>query len=197
MWRGYGQHGNGAALVFDASKITLVPTSPLLFTKVVYVSDTERIDQVGSFLRSWSELTAKSNLPNDQLHLAALAAFSLVKAHALSTKHSGFAEENEWRVIYYPDRDTQGALKPFLQYNIGDRGVEPKLKYRIGHIAGVSADDLALDRLLNRIILGPSVSSPLAKRSVERMLDTIGKPQYKALLRSSGIPLRPMSGSSF
>jgi hypothetical protein len=136
-------------------------------------------------------------LPDDKLHLASYVAFSLVKALALITKHAGFCEENEWRVIYYPDRDVAGALKPFLKYHIGDRGVEPKLKYQIGHIANVSAPDLTLDHILDRIILGPSLSSPLARRSVERMLDIIGKPAFKTLLRSSGIPLRPNSGGSF
>jgi hypothetical protein len=196
MWRGYGQHGNGAALVFDSSKVTMVPTSPLLIGKVLYVSDEERVEQLGSVPRAWCDLPAELALPNEKLHLASYVAFSIVKAHALSTKHSGFAEE-EWLVVYHPERDAANALKPFLQYHIGDRGVEPKLKYRIGHIAGVSADDLALDRLLDRIILGPSVSSPLAKRSIERMLDNIGKPQFKPLLRSSGIPSRPISGNSF
>jgi hypothetical protein len=53
---------------------------------------------------------------------------------------------------------------------------------------------LTLDRLLVRIILGPSHSSPLAKRSVERMLEKIGKPDLKKKLYSSGIPLRPLRG---
>jgi hypothetical protein len=43
MWRGYGQHGNGAALVFDSAKVTLVPASPLMFVKVLYVTDDQRI----------------------------------------------------------------------------------------------------------------------------------------------------------
>lgn len=197
MWRGYGQHGNGAAIVFNSSKITLVPKSPLLFSKVSYVTDDERIAQVQSSLNSWVELTERLALPDDKLHLASYAAFALVKGLALITKHSGFLEENEWRVVYYPERDGAGALKPFLKYHIGDRGVEPKLKYQVGHIANVSAPDLALERIIDRIILGPSLSSPLAKRSVERMLDSIGKPSLKALLRPSGIPLRPNSGSSF
>jgi hypothetical protein len=131
------------------------------------------------------------------LHLAAFAAFALVKGLALVTKHSGFLEEKEWRIVYNPDRDTTGALKPFLSYHIGDRGVEPKLKYPVGHIANVSAPDLALERLIERIILGPSVSSPLALRSVQRMLDSVQKPHYKSLLRPSTIPLRPNSGTSF
>jgi hypothetical protein len=197
MWRGYGQHGNGAALVFDASKVTMVPTSPLVVTKVSYVSDAMRVEQLRALLAAWSDVTQKLQLPDDRLYLASYVAFSLVKGHALSTKHVGFSEEKEWRIIYYPERDQAGALKPFLHYHVGDRGVEPKLKYKIGHIAGVSAPDLALERLLNRIILGPSVSSPLSKRGVERMLDNIDRPQFKPLLRSSGIPLRPVSGSSF
>ncbi|HEY5047267.1 MAG TPA: DUF2971 domain-containing protein [Rhizomicrobium sp.] len=197
MWRGYGQHGNGAAIVFDPSKITLVPTSPLLFSKVSYVRGDERAAQVQSNLDSWVELTARLDLPDEKLHLAAYAAFSLVKGLALVTKHSGFSEEKEWRVVYNPGRDTTGALKPFLNYHIGNRGVEPKLKYQVGHLANVSAPDLALERLIDRIILGPSLASPLALRSVQRMLDNIRKPHYKPLLRPSTIPLRPNSGSSF
>ena len=65
---------------------------------------------------------------------------------------------------------------------------------KIDHTPGVSASDLTLDRLLVRIILGPSHSSPLAKRSVERMLEKIGKPDLKKKLYSSGIPLRPLRG---
>jgi hypothetical protein len=52
MWRGYGQHGNGAAIVFDPSKITEVPTSPLIVSKVAYIRDDERIAQVQSILTS-------------------------------------------------------------------------------------------------------------------------------------------------
>jgi hypothetical protein len=197
MWRGYGQHGNGAALVFDPSKLTQVPSSPLIFGKVSYVTNETRSAQVDALMNEWAALTERLALPDDKLHLAAYVAFSLIKMHALMTKHAGFSEENEWRVVYYPERDGVGALKPFLQYHIGERGVEPKLKYKIGHLAGVSAPDLALERILNRIILGPSLSSPLAKRSVERMLEIIGKPEFKGLLQTSGIPLRPTSGTSF
>ncbi|MDH2357669.1 DUF2971 domain-containing protein [Bradyrhizobium sp. SSUT112] len=197
MWRGYGQHGNGAAVVFDPSKVTMVPTSPLLITKVNYVSNEERLNEIDSVLGDWSTTTTGLQLSDDKLHLASYVAFSLIKGLALRTKHTGFSEEREWRVIYYPDRDTTNALKPYLHYHIGERGVEPKLKYKIGHIAGISADDLALERLLDRVILGPSLSSPLAKRSVERMLENIGRSQFKDLLRSSTIPLRPVSGNSF
>jgi hypothetical protein len=191
MWRGYGQHGSGVAIVFDTAKITMVPTSPLIISKVSYGSNEDRSSELEQLLRQWAEICAQANLAEDKLHLAAHAAFTLIKTFALATKHKGFSEEAEWRVIYYPERDRAGALKNSLGYHIGERGVEPKLKYPIGHIAGVSAPDLALDRLMHSIILGPSVSSPLAKRSIQRMLENIDRSQLTARLRTSGIPLRP------
>jgi hypothetical protein len=197
MWRGYGQHGNGAALVFDMSALTMVPTSPLIISKVKYARDEQRIAELVEILGHWSAVTARLQLPDDKLYLAAHVAFMLIKAFALTSKHKGFEEEQEWRVIYYPERDREGLLKPYLGYHIGDRGVEPKLKYVIGYIAEVSAPDLVLNSILKYIILGPSVSSPLAKRSVERMLESIGRPEFKNRVHTSGIPLRPGTGGSF
>jgi hypothetical protein len=194
MWRGYGQHGNGVALVFDAGAIAIVPTSPLMVWRVRYLSDSDRLRELNEMQNRWADILKQANLPDDKLYIAAHAAFSAIKTHALTTKHIGFAEEAEWRVVYTPERDRTGLLKNFLDYNIGERGVEPKLKYRLGHIAGVSAPDLTLERILERIVLGPSLSSPLARRSVERMLEKIGRPDFKTRLHPSGIPLRSGSG---
>ena len=197
MWRGYGQHGSGVALVFDSAKVMQVPESPLLVAKVSYGSNADRLKELQGLLYRWADITANLNVQDDQLYIVAHTAFHVIKTFALTSKHIGFLEEHEWRVIYDSERDTKGLLKPFHGYHIGDRGVEPKLKYTVGHIAGVSAADTALERLLDRIILGPSISSPLTVRSVERMLEKMGKPQFKPLVRASGIPLRPLSGTSF
>lgn len=197
MWRGYGKHGSGAALIFDPNAIEPVVTSPLIVSEVRYASDADRSAELERMLEEWADITAQADIPTGKLFLAAHAAFAAVKAYALTSKHKGFSEELEWRVIYVPDRDQQKVLKPFLKYDIGERGVEPKLKFPMRHIEGVSAADLSFEKLLRGIILGPSASSPLAKRSVERMLETIGKPHFKDLVQSSGIPLRPVSGTSF
>jgi hypothetical protein len=175
----------------------MVPTSPLGIWRVSYATDLDRVAQLGKILRQWAEISKQANLPDDKLHLVAYMAFSAIKTYALTTKHTGFSEEAEWRVIYHPERDRAGLLRKFLNYHIGERGVEPKLKYPIGYIANVSAPDLTMNKILERIILGPSLSSPLAKRSVERMLENIGMPELRRKLHASGIPLRPSSGGSF
>jgi hypothetical protein len=197
MWRGYGQHGDGAALVFDAAKLTMVPSSPLIIAKVSYGSDEDRSRQLEELLRQWAGISEQIALPDEKLYLAASCALSVIKTFALTTKHRGFSEEAEWRVIYYPERDSTDALKQFLGYHIGERGIEPKLRYPIGHIPNVSAPDLALDRLLHKIILGPSISSLLAKKGFQRMLESIKKPNLIARLHTSGIPLRPSGKTSF
>jgi hypothetical protein len=86
-----------------------------------------------------------------------------------------------------------------LDYFIGSRGVEPKLKLQLG------ATDLpqdgwserltipALSEILEFIILGPSVSSPLAKSSFIRMLQRINKGKFSDRVFPSTIPLRPQA----
>jgi hypothetical protein len=75
-------------------------------------------------------------------------------------------------------------------YLNGPRGVEPKLRYKVEPIEGVTSPDLSFNNILSSILLGPSTSSPLAFRSVERMLEVIGKPELKDRLIASTIPLR-------
>ncbi|TAK47534.1 MAG: DUF2971 domain-containing protein [Xanthobacteraceae bacterium] len=130
MWREYGNKGNGAALVINTQKIHYQSHDPIILTKVTYKTNTEREQVLRTQLKSWAKLTKDANLSDDQLYLAAYAAFGFVKAVALITKHTGFNEENEWRAVYVPERDPLGYLKPCLDYFVGPRGVEPKLKYK-------------------------------------------------------------------
>jgi hypothetical protein len=89
-------------------------------------------------------------------------------------------EEREVRVIYIPDYDPRGFLKPCLDYHIGPRGLESKLKYVFGrsdpstdgrHLPDEIQPDALITDLLEFILLGPTVSSRLAQQSFVRMLE--------------------------
>jgi hypothetical protein len=192
MWRGYGSHGNGAALVFDVGKIAATPGSPLTLTRVTYASTEKRLDDLKSTRDDWVALLRTRHVPEDLLYIPAFALFTAILTHTLTTKHQGFAEEREWRVIYIAENDSANLLRHFLSYQVARQGIEPKFKFPIKPIPSVSGPDLSLDTLLERIVLGPSLSSPLARKSVERMLDSVGKPQFKGRLHASRIPLRPL-----
>jgi hypothetical protein len=199
MWREYGSRGNGAALVINLQKINFVQTSPLIIADVTYADNNERERQLEAHLDAWVAITQALNLPDDQLHLAAYAAFIFIRLVALTTKHCGFLEEREVRVISVPEQDPNGYLAPCLDYHVGPRGVEPKLKYKFGVTypptrGALSAEQLQagpLVNLLEFILLGPTGSSILSQRSFIRMLEKNNLHAFADRVYPSSIPLRP------
>jgi hypothetical protein len=197
MWREYGSKGNGAALVVNSQKIHYQPHSPLIIAKVAYKTNGEREQVLRTEFERWVTITQAAQLPDNQLYLAAYSAFGFVKSLALTTKHTGFCEESEWRVVYVPERDPLGYLKTCLDYFVGPRGVEPKLKYKFGKSYcaqtgnATSLESGSLTDILEFVMLGPSVSSPLAKASFIRMLERNGKSSFADRVFPSTIPLRP------
>jgi hypothetical protein len=80
-----------------------------------------------------------------------------------------------------------------FHYLIGARGIEPKLRFKIAPVPGLTADDPSLHKIIERIILGPSISSPMAKAAVLRMLDILNQPELKPRVYVSTIPFRATS----
>jgi hypothetical protein len=192
MWRGYGANGNGAAIVFDTAKLTPRPDSPLIIGRVHYDTADARMAWLKNLLKRFAEILSTSAVPDGQLFLGAQSLFERIKLFALFTKHRGFMEEREWRVVYLPDRDTQKRLEPMFNYLISSRGIEPKLRFKVLPVPGVTSDDLSLNSLIDRIILGPSISSPLARSSVLRMFDLLKQSNLAPKLWASTIPFRAL-----
>lgn len=193
MWRGYGANGNGAAIVFDTAKINALESSPLIVANVTYATTEDRLAWLKKTVSRFAEILERSDVPDGKLHLTAHSLFERIKLFALFSKHHGFKEEREWRVVYMPDRDPDKKLVPMFNYSIGDRGVQPKLRLKILPVEGVTAADLSLTKITDRVILGPSVSSPLAVRAVQRMFDLLQHPDLKPKLRASTIPFRAIA----
>jgi hypothetical protein len=189
MWRGYGGNGNGVAIVFDTGKVPAWEESPLIIAKVHYGTREERIDLLKTKLVTpFAGILRTSGLPDDKLNHASFYFFQRLKLFAIFTKHRGFEEENEWRTVYLKERDTDKVLEKMIGYWIGPRGVEPKLKLKA--IPGSPKMDVSLSNIVDRIILGPSISSPLAVASIQKMLDTLGKSELKQRIVASTIPFR-------
>jgi hypothetical protein len=160
---------------------------------VIYGTRKERLDWLNELLSKFEKILSSANIPDDKLYLAAFYLFDRIKLFALFTKHHGFKEEDEWRLVYIPERDVEKKFEPMFQYFIGPRGIEPKLKFKVVPIKGLTTDDLSLTKLTDRIILGPSMSSPLAYATVSRMLDVLKHSGLKSKLRGSTIPFRALS----
>jgi hypothetical protein len=130
-------------------------------------------------------------ISDDKIYLATHSFFEIIKLTALFFKHHGFSEEKEWRIVYMPDRDINGLLKDRFSYIIGIRGIEPKLKFQLKPLAITPVETWKFPDIVNRIVLGPSLSSPLSLAGVRRMLTSIKRPELVDKVVASGIPLRP------
>jgi hypothetical protein len=197
MWRSYASQGHGIALVFNTRNIPDPPQAPLRIAKVIYGTPADRVARLQASLAAWADITRSANLADDRLHLAANAAFQFIKAFALVTKHKGFQEEREWRIIYYPEFDPGKHLVDQLGYFIGPRGAEPKLKFKIAPVPpvqGGAPDSLSLALLVEFIVLGPSLSSPIAKSAFSRVLRGTCLQGFEDRVYASTIPLRPSMG---
>lgn len=190
MWRGYGNNGDGAAIVFDVSKLAHNESSPLVLAPVHYASTVERRQWIRNKIDEAATLIQLGDIPTDKLFLAAHALLQRIKFFSLFTKHDGFREEQEWRVVYMPERDTGGRLKEMFNYAVGPRGIEPKLRFKVGPIDGVTAADFSMTSLVDRIILGPSLSTQLAVTAVRRMLEKNNKPELSQRVVASSTPYR-------
>lgn len=192
MWRGYGGNGHGAAIVFDTSKFEYIEEStPLTLSKVSYYSKEERLNWIEGKLTEFAALLSETPIAMDKLYLPAYALFERFKTFALFTKHHGFQEEQEWRIVYQIERDRDYLFDEMLHYTVGHHGIEPKLKFKIEPIEGLTSEYLLLETVVKEIILGPTISSPMAIKSVNRMLEKVGKHVLAGRVFASTIPFRP------
>ncbi len=76
-------------------------------------------------------------------------------------------------------------------YPIIHRGVEPKLKLKIKPLDGLFNQELSFEKIVDRIIVGPSTSTALAANTVKRILEMKGKNTLAEKIVPSSIPFRP------
>lgn len=187
MWRGYGGDGNGVAIVFDMAPL-LAAQSPLLVRQVQYLSYEASEAWMEEKLQQFAEALQREGGPVARMQAAAEALFDRIKLFALFTKHRGFHEEREWRLVYLREQDREGIFTQQLHYAISSRGIEPRLRFSTDVLGGhVPAPHL--EHMVRRIILGPVLATPLALRSVVRMLE-LYQPAWADRVARSSTPYR-------
>jgi hypothetical protein len=194
MWRGYGSDGRGVAVVIDTSNINVIDTPLFIISNVTYASRPDRLAWIGKKLDEFAVLVKGSGVTDATLPIAAVMLLERMKAFALFTKDRGFREEREWRFVHMRQLDRGHILESMLGYAIGRRGLEPKLKFKVAPIEGITALDLSLEKLIHRIILGPSISNVLTAKTVQRMLEKLGKAGLADKIRASATPFRSHDG---
>lgn len=191
MWRGYGNNGGGAALVFDTAKFDPVEDSPLTLSPVIYANTADRLNWIRAKIDKIAEIISSGLVPTTEIPTLSITFFLRLLMFSLHTKHEGFKEEKEWRLVYISTLDTDGHGKSMLSYHNSDRGIEPKLKLKLTNNPNLTPKDFNLDSVIHQIILGPTASSLLSAKALERMIDGYGLFSLSKKITPSSIPYRP------
>jgi Protein of unknown function (DUF2971) len=191
MWRGYGANGEGAALVFNTGFVTLVPESPLLIVEVQYANDSERRAWLHKTFHQLLSVIASHHITEQNLMAIGFNLFQLALVFSLTSKHPGFREEQEWRVIYLPDRDPFGLMKDRRSYLRRNNRLEPKLRFPIEPLKIEPRQTWTFDSIVERVVLGPTHSSFAGAMLARRMFTALGKPGFASKVWVSEIPYRP------
>lgn len=186
MWRAYSGR-LGVALVFK-NEVFRTPgnTVGLTASPVEYLDDpgfeihlreiVSGLENNIEFIRNQSSETLKAYI------------FNMAKFALLSTKHPGFEEEKEWRIIYCPFLEKEQNLPEKIQSVNGVPQNIYKIPLKDNPDLGLSG--LEIPNLLDRVIIGPNDFGWPMRDAFVQLLGESGVENPNERVFVSNIPLR-------
>lgn len=193
MWRGYGDQGRGACIVFNTKFIKPGDDGEtvLYVRPIEYLQDNERRKKAQEIVEVWLDCKSNPNISPEYLGREFDYLLDRALFYALWTKHQGFREEREVRVGYFRHRDHRDILAPYRHYDVGRQGVQVKLKLPIKALPEDTHTEWSFKEIVHSIIVGPASSSELARSCLCRVFENMGKGWLAEKVYASSIPFRP------
>lgn len=186
MWRAYGGQA-GVAVVINGEVMSIsghalgAYGSPVAYLdekgfEAEFLTTVENIEREAAYVRSLGRDQVKS------------IAFNMLRFAVVCTKHPGFREEREWRVVASPIMHPSELVQRSVEVV---RGIpQPVLRLPLQNRPKHGLVGLALPDLLNRIIIGPCEFPEVMLAAFRQLLAEaeVAEPEKKVAV--SGIPLR-------
>lgn len=185
QWRGYGAGGAGYSIgLRNLGKLTS-KFSAMVF-KVRYDS-TINADSLSRDFLAIAEVLKQYTDDPQSLPEAIATATATMRLHALlfalKTKHAGFSEENEWRIVAFPSGSGKKSKVSSVLFRPSRRGIIPYVTMPC------TGEDGRVP--LAKIYVGPSHNSEASVQAVRGLLDKLKYPNPELLVDKSAIPYRP------
>ena len=178
MWRAYGGRA-GIALVFGADVLADESLDVGAYTMPVLYMDApslqNELDGVATQIDSRQEEIKSCG--RDWLRWEM---FYLLLSVALSSKHPGFAEEREWRIV-----SSRSFRNESVRRDVEVVGgiPQPIVKLRLDEVG-------ELQDILKKVIIGPCASPLIVMSALEQLLQNAGVNNARERIVISNIPLR-------
>lgn len=186
MWRGYGRDAGVAIVLNHENFLTESPGINAYLSPVFYSNYQNFLDNFKKIQKNLIE--NEDFIKNIGPEVFQIGVLNMFRFSVLSTKHSGFSEEKEWRIIYSPLVEES----PHLQRSVEVINGMPQEIHSF-HLENDQAKGLMkveLNNLIEKIIIGPTnYPMPLYKAFV-KLLSDAGVEDAARKVVVSDIPLR-------
>lgn len=186
MWRAYGGRA-GVALVlngapmFASSSILGAYSSPVAYLDTAGVS--EQLQASADYLKENVKALGLISRADARNHL-----FNMLRMASVCTKHPGFEEEREWRIVASPRLQYSEHLPPSVEVVDGIPQTVLKLPLRDFPEDGLVG--LELRQLIDRVIVGPTEYPDVIGKAFTELLAAAGVQEPHKKVFVSAIPLR-------
>lgn len=186
MWRAYGRRA-GVALIINPDVMFLEnPKLGIVASPVAYWTDQQveaELDRVADRIRENEDFVF--SLGRDWTKATIFALFRFL---VLCTKHPGFEEEREWRIIASP----QMMPSPITKQSIEAIGGHPQIvqKIQLRDIPEIGIAGIDLSTILSRIIVGPCEYPFAVAAALTELTARVFESSPRPTIQVSQIPLR-------
>jgi hypothetical protein len=162
----------------DALKATTSPVAYL--NEHGFLAEFERVTQALETHRDYVVALGRHAVKD---HIFAVFRFAV-----LCTKHPGFQEELEWRVVYQPSLDPSDHI---VRCTETINGVpQPIYKIRLRDVPEAGLIGIEIKDLIERVIVGPTRYPDAVREAFVDALEGVGVPDAQQKVIASTIPLR-------
>lgn len=186
MWRAYGG-SSGVAVVMNPAAFLSVSDALQAFTSpVAYLSpetfELEFKRVVGNIESCLDFIEAEGR---DNLYKSLFHAF---RTSMLCTKHPGFSEEREWRIVYAPSLGSSNRIIPSVELIRGVPQIVHSIPFKDYPEEGLVGAELP--QLIDRVIIGPTEFPHQLRQAMVSLLTDTGVTSAAEKVFVSTIPLR-------
>lgn len=187
MWRSYSSNQVGVGLVINPLPLySLSDTFGAFSSPVHYYGDADLRDvffQVAKNIADHRDFILGEGRDSIKGYF-----FLVLRSVAMCSKHPGFREEQEWRIMHTQGLDEQGAL--VLDVECINGVPQPVFKIPLKDEANGGLTGISVPQLIERVIIGPTQFPVAVWDALAMELEKAGVPDAGSKIVYSAIPLR-------
>lgn len=186
MWRAYGGDAGVAIVMKGLPFLTHSDALKAHTNPVAYLSKEEYSLEFSKFLDG---IQANAKIVKDLGEERALAhVFEAFRYATMCTKHVGFHEEREWRIIYSPAYEKSDRIVSGIESIRGTP--QPVCKIPLKDVPAEALIGIEIPKLVDRVIVGPTRHPLVIREAFVALLNDAGVTEAQSRVFVSDIPLR-------